>query len=83
MKLFTGKVFLLITGASQGIGEQIAKSFVPLLPDESHVLLLARNEEGLKRVKQQLPTNLIVNTASIDLSCAPAQELTGKQFFFT
>ncbi|XP_043469102.1 sepiapterin reductase [Leptopilina heterotoma] len=76
MKIFSDKVFLLITGASQGIGEQIAKSFAPLLPAESQVLLLARNGESLNRVKQELPNNLMVNTVSVDLSCASAENLT-------
>lgn len=80
MKIFSDKVFLLITGASQGIGEQIAKSFAPLLPAESQVLLLARSGESLNRVKQELPDNLMINTVSVDLSCASAENLTGRKF---
>ncbi|XP_051160144.1 sepiapterin reductase [Leptopilina boulardi] len=76
MKIFSEKVFLLITGASQGIGEQIAKSFAPLLPANSQILLLARNGESLNRVKQQLPDNLVINTVSVDLSSSSAEDLT-------
>ncbi|XP_024937763.1 sepiapterin reductase isoform X3 [Cephus cinctus] len=75
----SGKVFLLITGASQGIGRQIAETFSTLVGDGSHVLLLARNATGLKETVDKLRTDLKVDYASVDLSIATPQEL--KIFF--
>ncbi|XP_046742676.1 sepiapterin reductase-like [Diprion similis] len=71
----SGKVFLLVTGASQGIGRQIAQSFAPLLGDDSSVLLIARNAGGLQETVNKLPRGLSVHTASIDLSTATAHKL--------
>ncbi|XP_046480483.1 sepiapterin reductase-like [Neodiprion pinetum] len=71
----SGKVFLLITGASQGIGRQIAQSFAPLLGNDSLVLLIARNARGLQETADKLPRGLSVHTASVDLSTATAHEL--------
>jgi len=74
--LLSGKVFLVVTGASQGIGSQIAVTFGHLLKD-SHVLLLARNADGLKATADKLPKNLTVNYESVDLSVATADVLEG------
>lgn len=71
----SGKAFLLITGASKGIGKEIAEKFAPLLGAGSHVLLLARDINGLKETAQKLPTHLVVNYESIDLSTAVSQKL--------
>lgn len=75
LPILSGKVFLLITGASQGIGRQIAKSFTPLLGSESLVLLLARNANGLRETVDKLPKGLKVQTESVDLSTATAEKL--------
>ncbi|XP_046480480.1 sepiapterin reductase-like [Neodiprion pinetum] len=73
--LLSGKVFLLVTGASRGIGKQITESFATLLGNGSVVLLIARNENGLKETAQKLPKSLSVHTASMNLSVATADEL--------
>ncbi|KAF7404738.1 hypothetical protein HZH66_003644 [Vespula vulgaris] len=71
----SGKAFLLITGASRGIGKQIAISFGPLLQRGSHVLLLATNLSALKETAAQLPSNLIIDYTSIDLGVATKDDL--------
>ena len=76
MEPFSGKVFLLVTGASQGIGRQIAKTFASHLTDGSHILLLARSSEGLMETKKDLPKQVTIDIASIDLCTASAEELT-------
>lgn len=76
--LLSGKVFLLVTGASRGIGKQIAESFSSLLGDGSVVLLLARNESGLKKAAGKIPKQIKVHTESVDLSKTTAEQLTGK-----
>ncbi|XP_011495733.1 PREDICTED: sepiapterin reductase [Ceratosolen solmsi marchali] len=74
-KMFSGKVFLLVTGASQGIGRKIAEIFASTLEIDSQVLLLARNLENLKEISNQLSKHLTVNVESVDLSKATAKEL--------
>ncbi|XP_034934622.1 sepiapterin reductase-like [Chelonus insularis] len=76
VKVLSGKVFLLITGASQGIGQQIAVTFSELLSENSQILLFARNEKGLKETVERIGKNTTVNYVSIDLSLAKANELT-------
>ncbi|XP_012252004.2 sepiapterin reductase-like [Athalia rosae] len=71
----SGRVFLLITGASQGIGRQIAESFAPLLGDGSLVLLLARSASGLQETAGKLSGKIKVHTVSVDLSTATADKL--------
>lgn len=73
--LLAGKVFLLVTGASQGIGRQLSESFAHLLGEESLVLLLARNAKGLQETADKLPKGLKVHTESVDLSTATADKL--------
>ncbi|XP_011688803.1 PREDICTED: sepiapterin reductase-like [Wasmannia auropunctata] len=68
IEALSGKVFLLVTGASRGIGRQIAITFGSMLEEGSHVLLLARNKEGLKEVAKSIPSNVKVCTISADLS---------------
>lgn len=71
----SGKSFFLITGASRGIGKQIAISFGPLLQEGSYVLLLASNLNALKETAAQLPSNLIVDYASVNLGTATKDDL--------
>uniref|UniRef100_A0ABD2WN43 Fatty acyl-CoA reductase n=1 Tax=Trichogramma kaykai TaxID=54128 RepID=A0ABD2WN43_9HYME len=47
-KIFSGKGFLLVTGASQGIWQKIAEVLSSTLNNGSQVLLLARNAVKLK-----------------------------------
>lgn len=74
---FTGKVFLLVTGASRGIGKQIAQSFVSLLEGKSHVLLLSRNSELLKKSVDEMPEGVVASYKSIDFSQTTTDELKG------
>ncbi|KAL7298256.1 hypothetical protein TKK_0009242 [Trichogramma kaykai] len=74
-KIFSGKVFLLVTGASQGIGQKIAEVLSSNLDNGSQVLLLARNAEKLKETSNKLPKNLSVKYESVDLSVAKADQL--------
>lgn len=74
----SGKVFLLITGASRGIGKQIAVSFGSILEEGSHVMLLATNLNALKETAKNIPSNISVDTVSIDLGKATEHELHGK-----
>ncbi|XP_076643468.1 sepiapterin reductase [Halictus rubicundus] len=71
----SGKVFLLITGASRGIGKQIAISFGSALEKGSHVLLLATNLNALKETANNISSNVTVDTFSVDLSKATNDEL--------
>ena len=75
---FAGKVFLLITGASQGIGRQIACNFSDLLEEGSRMLLLARNEKALEELSHEIPKHVTVAYENVDLSCATAEQLTSK-----
>ncbi|KAM0729266.1 Sepiapterin reductase [Formica fusca] len=67
IEALSGKVFLVITGASRGIGRQIAITFGSLLQEGSHILLLARNLNDLKEVAKNIPSKVTVHTVSIDL----------------
>ncbi|XP_029663598.1 sepiapterin reductase-like [Formica exsecta] len=67
IEALSGKVFLVVTGASRGIGRQIAITFGSLLQESSHILLLARNLNGLKKVAKNIPPKVTVHTVSIDL----------------
>lgn len=71
----SGKACLLITGASQGIGKQIAITFASLLEKGSHVLLLARNLKALQETAAKLPSHLVIDCNSIDLSVATKDNL--------
>lgn len=77
-KIFSGKVFLLVTGASQGIGKKIAEILGSSLEQGSQVLLLARNAENLRGTAEKLPKHIAVNYESVDLSIATADELKGN-----
>lgn len=75
IKVLSGKVFLIITGASRGIGRQIAISFGEILEEGSHVLLLATNLNGLKETAKNLPSKLTVDTVGADLSVTNQSDL--------
>lgn len=79
--MFSGKVFLLVTGASQGIGKKIAEVLGSSLDNGSQVLLLARNAGNLKETASKLPKNVSVNFESVDLSSATAVQLKGDKKF--
>ncbi|KMQ90558.1 sepiapterin reductase [Lasius niger] len=67
IEALSGKVFLVITGASRGIGREIAITFGSLLQEGSHILLLARNLNGLQEVAKNIPSKVTVHTVSMDL----------------
>ncbi|KYN27820.1 PREDICTED: sepiapterin reductase [Trachymyrmex cornetzi] len=68
IEALSGKVFLLVTGASRGIGRQIAITFGSMLEEGSRVLLLARNKDALQEVAKNIPSKVKVCTISADLS---------------
>lgn len=76
VEALSGKVFLIVTGASRGIGKQIAIKFGSMIHEDSHVLLLATNLNALKDTAKQIPVKA-VDTISIDLSKAQKDELEG------
>lgn len=77
-EIFTGKVYLLVTGASRGIGKKIAETFAAQLKEKnSRILLLARSEENLKKTIDQLPKNLTASYKCIDFSETTSHHLEG------
>ncbi|XP_015123534.1 sepiapterin reductase [Diachasma alloeum] len=76
VELLSGRTFLLITGASQGIGRQIAVTFSGLLEKGSKVLLLARSENGLRETADHVSEQVSVALKSVDLSVATADQLS-------
>nr|XP_012226555.1 PREDICTED: sepiapterin reductase [Linepithema humile] len=77
IEALSGKVFLLITGASRGIGRQIATTFGSLLQEGSHILLLARNINSLQEIAKNIPSKVTVHTVSMDLSKASKSDFEG------
>ncbi|KAG6797417.1 sepiapterin reductase [Apis mellifera caucasica] len=75
VKILSGKVFLVITGASRGIGRQLAISFGSILEKGSHILLLATNLNALKETAKNIPPSIFVDTVSIDLAKATKDKL--------
>ncbi|XP_017877482.1 sepiapterin reductase [Ceratina calcarata] len=75
IKVLSGKVFLVITGASRGIGKQIAITISSVLEKGSHVLLLATNLNALKETAKNIPAGVSVDTVSIDLSKPTSDKL--------
>ncbi|XP_012270849.1 sepiapterin reductase [Orussus abietinus] len=73
----SGKTFLLVTGASQGIGRQIAQTFGSFLGNDSHVVLFARNVDGLKETASKLPSHVKSNCYSVDMSTATSEQFEG------
>lgn len=61
-----GRSCVLITGATTGIGYELAKLYAK---DENNLILVARDEEKLKEVKDELEFyNIKVYTIALDLS---------------
>lgn len=62
-----GRSFVLITGATAGIGYELAKIYAN---DGYNLVLIARNSEKLEKVKTELNLiyNVSIHTLSIDLS---------------
>ncbi|XP_011706502.1 PREDICTED: short-chain type dehydrogenase/reductase-like [Wasmannia auropunctata] len=67
VKALSGRVFMIVTGASRGIGRQIAITFGSMLEEGSRVLLLARNKDALQEVAKSIPSKVKVCTISADL----------------
>lgn len=78
VEALSGKVFLLITGASRGIGRQIAITFSSLLQEGSHILLVARDLKALQEVAKSIPDKVTVETVSMDLSKSTKDDFQGK-----
>lgn len=73
------KAFLVVTGASRGIGRTIVVEFSRRLPSHSVCLLLARSEPGLKDTKieaEYANPNIIYHYKSLDLAKPEGEELT-------
>ncbi|XP_011706809.1 PREDICTED: sepiapterin reductase-like isoform X1 [Wasmannia auropunctata] len=68
VEALSGKVFLIVTGASRGLGRQIAITFGSMLEEGSRALLLARNKGALQEVAKSIPSKVTVCTISADLS---------------
>lgn len=78
IEALSGKVYMLVTGASRGIGKQIAISLGSVLEKGSRVLLLARNSDGLKETAKCIPADVLVNTVGVDLGKVEDDELHGE-----
>lgn len=76
VEALSGRVFLLVTGASRGIGRQFAITLGSMLEEGSQVLLLATNLEALQETAKQIPSKVSVDTISVDLSKAEKDELS-------
>lgn len=76
--ILSGKVYLVITGASRGIGAEIAQQFSRLLAQGSRILLLARDAEKLKKNAEKMPKHIAVDCESVDLAVATKEELRGN-----
>ncbi|CAD6207941.1 GSCOCG00003199001-RA-CDS [Cotesia congregata] len=70
-----GKLFVLITGSSKGIGREFAITFSQIAERDSHFLLIARNETGLQETVSKMSNNVSVDYVSMDLSLAQADHL--------
>ncbi|XP_075980106.1 sepiapterin reductase-like isoform X1 [Anticarsia gemmatalis] len=72
----SGSTFVVLTGASQGIGRAIAVELAKCLGPKSLMLLLARNKEELaKTAELSKQDNVKVVYQSMDLSTASAKDM--------
>ncbi|KAH0554615.1 hypothetical protein KQX54_011912 [Cotesia glomerata] len=69
-----GRLFILITGASKGIGRGFAITFSQVASSNSHFLLIARNETGLRETASLMSNHVNVDYVSMDLSLAQADQ---------
>ena len=70
---FSLKSICLVTGASKGYGQTVAVRFSELLPMGSVMIIVARNEAGLQKTKQQIEKlccDKTVRLTVMDLSSA-------------
>lgn len=77
---FSKKAFILVTGASRGIGQTIAVEISRHLTQDSIIILVARSESGLKETKtqiQEIDKSLTVLTYVADLSKPNIEEYNG------
>uniref|UniRef100_A0A7E4ZYG3 Sepiapterin reductase n=1 Tax=Panagrellus redivivus TaxID=6233 RepID=A0A7E4ZYG3_PANRE len=81
MTVITGKrIFAVITGASRGIGRQIAISLASDVAGDSAFLLLARNVELLESVKKQIQdVNPNVHVAVAKADFAEQESIKGLE----
>ncbi|KAH0549957.1 sepiapterin reductase-like [Cotesia glomerata] len=70
-----GQIFVLITGASKGIGREFAITFSQIAERNSHFLLIARNETGLQETVSKMSNRVNVDYVSMDLSIIQADQL--------
>lgn len=75
IEALSGKVYLLVTGASRGIGKQIAISLGSLLGKGSRVLLMATNLDALKETAKRIPADVLVHSIGVDLGKVEDDEL--------
>lgn len=83
IEALSGKVFLLVTGASRGIGRQIAITFGSLLEEGSRALLLARSKDALQEVASNIPSKVKIHIVNTDLSKSNNIECKGKLKFLS
>lgn len=72
------KTYCVISGASQGIGREIALQFAQKFGSGSEIVLLARSESGLNKTKEMIlaiNANMIVNVFPIDLTLCDVNQL--------
>uniref|UniRef100_A0A1L8E4K9 Sepiapterin reductase n=2 Tax=Nyssomyia neivai TaxID=330878 RepID=A0A1L8E4K9_9DIPT len=72
--------FLLVTGASRGIGQTMAVECTKLMKPGSLIVLLARSAAGLEGTKEEIlrqNESVTIVTASVDLSEPTKEQLEG------
>lgn len=77
---FSKKNLVIITGASQGIGQTIAVELSKCLGNDSVVVLIARSRDGLETTKNLMLKNndkIVVNVQCLNLAKPTLTELEG------